>query len=114
LRSVVDLTIAQWLFIIRSDPCNQQDITYRIHIRIDPEPTPIATGMPPTAEDFVLTGKTIELERAYRIQFNLVAAAGEDEIPNYFVGYFNASPQRTVASVTSRRRKATPMEMDES
>ena len=82
------------------------DVTYNIQIRIDPEPTPIATGLPPTAVDFVLTGKAIELERAYRIQFNLVSH--EDEIPNYFVGYFNASPQHTVASVTSKRRKPTP------
>jgi hypothetical protein len=82
------------------------DITYNIQIRIDPEPTPIATGAPPTTPDFVLTGKTIELERAYKIQFNLVSH--EDEIPNYWVGYYDASPQRTVASVTSKRRKPTP------
>jgi hypothetical protein len=59
----------------------------------------------------VLTGKTIELERAYKIHFNLVAH--EDEIPNYWVGFFDASPQRTVASVTSKRRRPTPCGEDE-
>jgi hypothetical protein len=58
------------------------------------------------AGDFILTGKTIELERAYKIRFNLVS--NEDEIPNYWVGYYDASPKRTVASVMSKRRRPTP------
>jgi hypothetical protein len=106
LNSVVPSLIGTQSYFTTPNTTTIEDITYRIQISIDPEPTPIATGMPPTATDFVLTGKSVELERAYRIQFNLVS--GEDEIPNYFVGYFNASPQHTVASVTSKRRKPTP------
>jgi hypothetical protein len=106
LQSVVPSLIGTQSDFITPNTTTIDDITYNIQIRIDPEPVPIATGAPPTATDFVLTGKSIELERAYKIQFNLVS--GEDEIPNYWLGYFDASPQRTVASVTSKRRRPTP------
>ena len=111
LQSVVPSLVISQSDFITPNTTTIDDITYNIQIHIDPEPTPIATGTQPTAIDFVLTGKTIELERAYKIHFNLVAH--EDEIPNYWVGFFDASPQRTVASVTSKRRRPTPCGEDE-
>jgi hypothetical protein len=106
LQSIVPSLVGTQSDFATPNTTTIDDITYNIQIRLDPEPTPIATGAPPTAPDFILTGKTIELERAYKIHFNLVAH--EDEIPNYWVGYYDASPQRTVASVTSKRRRPTP------
>jgi hypothetical protein len=111
LHSVVPSLLGAQTNFITPNTTTIEDVTYNIQIQIDPEPTPIATGAPPTATDFVLTGKTIELERAYKIQFNLVS--GEDEIPNYFVGYYDASPTRTVASVVSKRRRPTPCGEDD-
>jgi hypothetical protein len=111
LQSIVPSLVGSQNEFITPNTTTIDDTTYNIQIRIDPEPIPIATGAPPAAQDFILTGKTIELERAYKIHFNLVAH--EDEIPNYWVGHFNASPQRTVASVTSKRRRPTPCGEDE-
>jgi hypothetical protein len=111
LQSIVPSLVGPQTDFITPNTTTIDDITYNIQIHIDQEPTPIATGTQPTATDFVLTGKTIELERAYKIHFNLVAH--EDEIPNYWVGYFDASPQRTVASVTSKRRRPTPCGEDD-
>jgi hypothetical protein len=111
LQSVVPSLFGSQTDFITPNTTTIEDTTYNIQIHIDPEPTPIATGAPPTAQDFILTGKTIELERAYKIHFNLVAH--EHEIPHYWVGYFNASPQRIVASVTSKRRRPTPCGEDE-
>ena len=106
LQSVVPSLVGSQSDFITPNTTTIDDVTYNIQIHVDPEPTPIATGAPPTATDFILTGKTIELERAYKIHFNLVSH--EEEIPNYWVGCFDASPQRTVASVTSKRRRPTP------
>jgi hypothetical protein len=106
LQSVVPSLVSAQTDFATPNTTTIDDVTYNIQIRVDPEPTPIATGAPPTTPDFILTGKTIELERAYKIHFNLVAH--EDEIPNYWVGFYDASPQRTVASVTSKRRRPTP------
>ena len=106
LQSIVPSLVGTQSDFVTPNTTTIDDITYNIQIRIDQEPTQIATGVPPTAPDFILTGKAIELERAYKIHFNLVAH--EDEIPNYWLGYYDASPQRTVASVMSKRRRPTP------
>jgi hypothetical protein len=111
LQSVVPSLVGSQSDFVTPNTTTIDDVTYNIQIHVDPEPVPIATGTPPTATDFILTGKTIELERAYKINFNLMAH--EEEIPNYWVGYFDASPQRTVASVTSKRRRPTPCGEDE-
>ena len=89
-----------------------EDTTYSILIHIEPEPTSVATGTPPQAPDFILTGKEVELERAYRIVFNLTNHEG-DEIPRYWVGYFDASPRRSGPAVGYKKRKITPCEEDE-
>ena len=87
------------------------DVTYAIHIQVDPEPTAVATGAPPQAPDFILTCKNVELERAYRITFNLTNLEGS-EIPRYWVGYFDASPRRSGPAVGYKKRKITPCEDD--
>ena len=106
LQSVVPSLVGVQTDFVTPNTTTIDDVTYNIQIHVDQEPTPIATGTPPMAGDFILTGKTIELERAYKIRFNLVS--NEDEIPNYWVGYYDASPKRTVASVMSKRRRPTP------
>jgi hypothetical protein len=106
LHSIVPSLVGSQTDFVTPNTTTIDDVTYNIQIHVDAEPTPIATGAPPTATDFILTGKTIELERSYKIHFNLVS--NEDEIPNYWVGYYDASPKRTVASVTSKRRRPTP------
>ena len=109
LQSVVPSLIGTVADFETPNTTTIDDITYNIQIHVDMEPTPIATGAPPASTDFILTGKTIELERAYRINFNLVSNNdSDDEIPNYWVGYYDASPKRTVASVMSKRRRPTP------
>ena len=76
------------------------------------EPTLVATGKPPRIPDFVLTSKDIELERAYKLRFNLIAADGR-EIPRYWVGYYDASPRKSVPAVGFKRRKPVPGTDDE-
>jgi hypothetical protein len=87
------------------------DTTFHIQIQIDPEAMPVAKGPPPPTTDFAVTGLNVELERAYRIAFSLVAA--EDEIPKFFEGYFNASPFRTTSQENYKRRKLMSCEEDQ-
>jgi len=75
------------------------------------EPTAVATGLPPKTQDFILTGKDVELERAYKIRFHLTNAEGR-EIPRYWVGYYDASPRKSAPAIGYKRRKATPCEDD--
>ena len=79
------------------------DTTFHIQIHIDPEALPVAKGPPPYTPDLSITGLNVELERAYHITFSLISA--EDEIPKFFEGYFNASPNRTVSALGFKRRK---------
>lgn len=76
------------------------------------EPVCISNGLPPKTSDFVLSSLQVELERAYKIRFALSAPSG-DEIPRYWVGYFDASPRKSVPVVGFRKRKFTPEEDDE-
>ena len=82
------------------------DVVYHLQIHVDPEPIPVSTGGPPPLQDLVITGSHIELERAYRLTFALVSA--EHEFPQYFVGYFNASPSKNLSSIGFKRRRPTP------
>ena len=76
------------------------------------EPASVSTGPVPRTPDFVLTSKDIELERAYKLRFNLIAADGM-EIPRYWVGYYDASPRKSVPATGFKRRKVTPEEEDD-
>ena len=87
------------------------DTTFHIQIHIDPEALPVAKGPPPLTPDLAITGLNVELERAYRIVFSLVSA--EDEIPKFFEGYFNASPNRTVSALGFKRRRLVSCEEDQ-
>ena len=49
-----------------------EDVSYRINIHVDKEPTSVNKGPPPSSIDFVLTGKGVEIEKGYKISFNLV------------------------------------------
>ena len=62
--------------------------------------------------DARVIGMLRDLERAYRIVFNLTNHEG-DEIPRYWVGYFDASPRRSGPAVGYKKRKITPCEEDE-
>jgi hypothetical protein len=88
------------------------DVTYSIHIHVDPEPTAVATGVSPQAPDFILACKDIELERAYRLTFSLSNHDG-NEIPRYWVGYFDASPRRSGPAVGYKKRKITPCDEED-
>ena len=82
------------------------DAVYHLQIHVDPEPMPVSTGGPPPLQDLIITGSHIELERAYRITFSMVSA--EHEFPQYFVGYFNASPSKNLSAIGFKRRRPTP------
>jgi len=71
------------------------------------EPSAVTTGRPPKLTDFILTGKDVELERAYKIRFHLTHPDGR-EIPRYWVGYYDASQRKSVPSIGYKRRKITP------
>ncbi|MFZ4860305.1 MAG: hypothetical protein ACOYL3_28430 [Desulfuromonadaceae bacterium] len=87
------------------------ETTYHIQIHVDPEPLPVAKGPPPFTQDLAITGLNVELERAYKITFSLISA--EDEIPKFFEGYFNASPNRTVSALGYKRRRLVSCEDDQ-
>jgi hypothetical protein len=55
----------------------------------------------------VLSCLQVELERAYKIRFALSSPTG-DEIPRYWVGYFNASPRKITPAVGFQKRKFIP------
>lgn len=57
-------------------------------------------------QDLILTGSHTELERAYRLTFSLVSST--NEFPQYFVGYFNASPHKNQSVAGFKRRRPTP------
>lgn len=82
------------------------DAIYHLQIHVDPDPMPISTGGPPPLQDLIITGSHIELERAYKITFSMVSA--EHEFPQYFVGYFNASPSKNLSAIGFKRRRPTP------
>ena len=50
-----------------------EDITYRINIHVDKEPISVKKGPVPSSIDFVLAGKGVEIEKGYRLSFNLVS-----------------------------------------
>jgi hypothetical protein len=87
------------------------ETTFHIQIHIDPEAFPVAKGPPPVTQDLAITGLNVELERAYHIVFSLVSA--EDEVPKFFEGYFNASPNRTVSALGFKRRRLVSCEEDQ-
>ena len=72
----------------------------------------ISNGLPPKTPDLVLSCLQVELERAYKVRFAL-STPGGDEIPRYWVGYFDASPRKSIPAVGFRKRKFTPEEDDE-
>jgi hypothetical protein len=53
----------------------------------------------------------VELERAYRIRFSLTTP--DEEIARYWVGCYDASPRRSVASTGFKRRRPTPCDEEE-
>jgi hypothetical protein len=112
LQSVVPALIGTQTTFPTHNTTTIEDINYSILINVDPEPTPVATGVQPQAPDFILACKEIELERAYRIVFTLTNHEG-DEIPRYWVGYFDASPRRVGPAVGYKKRKITPCDDDE-
>jgi hypothetical protein len=59
----------------------------------------------------VLSCLQVELERAYKVRFALTSPEG-DEIPRYWVGYFDASPRKIVAAVGFFKRKFVPADED--
>jgi hypothetical protein len=87
------------------------ETTFHIQIHVEPEPLPVAKGPPPFTHDLAITGLNVELERAYKITFSLISA--EDEIPKFFEGYFNASPNRTVSALGYKRRRLVSCEEDQ-
>jgi hypothetical protein len=112
LQSIIPSLVGNQTSFPMPNTTTIEDITYSIHIHVDPEPTAVATGAPPQSSDFVLACKDIELERAYRITFSLTNHEG-DEIPRYWVGYFDASPRRSGPAVGYKKRKVTPCEEDD-
>ena len=104
------------------------DVVYRINIHVDKDPISVKTGPHPNSVDFVLAGKDAELEKGYKISFNLVRecfihtcvcftlittihaqVSDDDDIPNYWVGYFDVSPRRLVTTAGGfKRRRPTP------
>jgi hypothetical protein len=52
-----------------------EDVVYRINIHVDKDPISVKTGPHPNSVDFVLAGKEVELEKGYKISFNLVGDA---------------------------------------
>ena len=112
LQSIVPSLIGSQTTFSAPNTTTIDDITYTIQIHVDPTPTAVANGSSPKAPDFILTGKEIELERAYRLTFSLSNQEG-DEIPRYWVGYFDASPRRSGPAVGYKKRKITPCDDDE-
>jgi hypothetical protein len=76
------------------------------------EPVSITNGLPPRSPDLVLTCLQVELERAYKIRFALNSPTG-DEIPRYWVGYFDASPRKIAPATGFHKRKFTPADEEE-
>jgi hypothetical protein len=112
LQSIVPSLVGTQTSFPTPNTTTIDDITYSIHIQVDPEPTSVATGAPPQASDFILACKDVELERAYRLTFTLSNHEGS-EIPRYWVGYFDASPRRSGPAVGYKRRKVTPCDEDD-
>jgi hypothetical protein len=112
LQSVVPALVGTQSSFPTPNTTTIEDTTYSIHIQVDPEPTAVATGAPPSAPDFILACKDVELERAYRLTFSLCNHDG-NEIPRYWVGYFDASPRRSGPVVGYKKRKITPCDEDE-
>ena len=112
LQSIVPALVGTQASFPTPNTTTIDDITYAIHIQVDAEPTAVATGTPPQASDFILACKDVELERAYRLTFALTNHDG-DEIPRYWVGYFDASPRRSGPAVGYKKRKITPCDEDE-
>ena len=84
-------------------------VTHTTHLQ---EPSPITNGRPPLAPDFVLSCLQVELERAYKLRFALSTPSG-DEIPRYWVGYFDASPRKIQPAVGFHKRKFEPADESE-
>jgi hypothetical protein len=112
LQSIVPALVGTQTSFPTPNTTTVDDITYAIHIQIDPEPTAVAAGIPPKAPDFILACKDVELERAYRLTFSLANHDG-DEIPRYWVGYFDASPRRSGPAVGYKKRKIMQCDDDE-
>ena len=107
LQSIVPALVGNQTTFTTPNTTTIDDITYSIVIQVDPEPTAVASGTSPKAPDFILASKEVELERAYRITFSLSNHEG-NEIPRYWVGYFDASPRRSGPAVGYKKRKITP------
>ena len=58
-----------------------EDIVYRINVHVDKEPMAVKTGPHPGSVDFVLAGKEVELEKGYKISFNLVCIVSIHQYP---------------------------------
>jgi len=112
LQSIIPALVGTQMSFPTPNTTTIEDITYFIHIHVDPEPTTVATGAPPQSSDFILACKDVELERAYRLTFELTNREGS-EIPRYWVGYFDASPRRSGPAVGYKKRKITPCDEDE-
>jgi hypothetical protein len=112
LQSIVPALVGTQTSFPTPNTTTIDDVTYSIHIHVDPEPTAVATGTQPQAPDFILACKDIELERAYRLTISLSNHEG-DEVPRYWVGYFDASPRRSGPAVGYKKRKITPCDDDE-
>jgi hypothetical protein len=112
LQSIVPSLVGSQTSFPMPNTTTIEDTTYSIHINVDPEPIAVATGAPPQASDFILACKDVELERAYRLTFDLTNREG-NEIPRYWVGYFDASPRRSGPAVGYKKRKITPCDDEE-
>ena len=73
------------------------------------EPIAVTTGPPPSAPDLVLASRKVKLERAYKLRFNLICLADGREIPRYWVGFFDASPRRSVPVAGYKSRRIEPL-----
>lgn len=61
----------------------------------------------------MLASRKVKLERAYKLRFNLICLADGREIPRYWVGFFDASPRRSVPVAGYKRRRIEPLNEDE-
>ena len=112
LQTITPSLVGTQTTFITTNVATIEEVMYDIHIHVDPEPTAVATGAPPPSPDFILACKDVELERAYRLTFTLSNHDG-DEIPRYWVGYFDAFPRRSGPAVGYKKRKITPCDEDE-
>lgn len=136
LRSIVPSKVGDETCFQTQNTTVVEDVTYSIQIHVEQvshsfciihkplltttplslpvikEPFPVANGLRPKTPDFVLSCLQTELQRAYKIRFALTSHSG-DEIPRYWVGYFDASPRKTAPAVGFRKRRFTPEDEDD-